>query len=395
MADVDTALARRLSGTCAVVGVAETELVKVSERGPRQLAVEAILGALADAGLTPRDLDGIVAEDEVTPQTAPVNEVAAALGIERSFSVHGPPAGSGQPMAPMLAAMAMAAGQGSVFVCYLALDFGRHQPGLANFSYTNEAGDAEAFEKPLGFVGTPLGYAMAATRYRHLFGLTDRQLGAVSTTIRRHGSLNPAAQLQREVSMEEYLSSPYIARPLRLLDCCLRTTGAGAFVMTSKERARDLRQPPVVMKGAGYAASTTSRRHHWTQRPEFPFRTTRKAAQRAFAMADVSPDEVQFAEIQDPYSIQVVLQLEDCGLCAPGEGASFVEDGRIALGGRLPVNTHGGQLSHGYLLAMTHVIEAVRQLRGECGVRQVVDAELGLVSGFGPGESTVLLLERG
>jgi acetyl-CoA acetyltransferase len=112
-------------------------------------------------------------------------------------------------------------------------------------------------------------------------------------------------------------------------------------------------------------------------------------------MAGVGPDEVQFAQIQDPYSIQVVLQLEDCGLCAPGEGASFVEDGQIGLGGRLPVNTDGGQLSHGYLLAMTHVIEAVRQLRGECGTRQVVDAELGLVSGFGPGESTVLLLERG
>jgi acetyl-CoA acetyltransferase len=383
-----------MRGGSAIVGIAETDLVRTFDGDLQKLACDVALEALADAGLTPDDVDAVITDDEFSPLTCTGADLAGMLGLKRTFMAQAPSAGAGYVYAPQLASMAFAAGEASVALCFLSLDFGSLQPGAASFDYQNESSDRLDFEEPFGFIGTPLYYAMAAQRYRELYGLRDEQLGALAIAIRNHGANHPRAQMRRAVTMDDYLASPYISTPLRLLDCCLQSVGAAAFVLTSLERARDLRQPPVVTLGAGYAASPVSRRHSWVQRPEYPTTLTSVAAARAFKMAGLRPSDVDVAELQDPYTIAALMQLEGCGFCGKGEAAAFVEDGRVSVGGQLPVNTHGGQLSHGYLFSLTHLTEAVRQLRGTAPANQVEGAETALVSGLGPGDSAVLLLGR-
>jgi acetyl-CoA acetyltransferase len=383
-----------LRGRSAIVGVAESPMVRDTERNLREIVIGAVLGALEDAGLSPKDVDGIITDDEISQVGMTGSEVVGALGLQRSFMVQAPSAGAGYAYAPLLAAMALEAGEASVVLCFLGLEFGREQPGAATFAYLNEGSDRQAFEYPFGFAGTPVYYAMVAQRYRALYGLKDEQLGALAVSIRNHGARHPGAQRPEPVTMADYLASPYVAEPLRLLDCCLRTTAAAAFVLTSPDRARSLRRPAVLMLGAGYAASAVSRRHFWTQRPEFPATMTSVAARRAYEMAGIGPADVDFAELQDPYTIAALMQIESCGFCGEGEAASFVEGGQVSVGGRLPVNTHGGQLSHGYMMSVTHIVEAVRQLRREAPANPVNGASIGLVSGLGPGDCGVLLLGR-
>jgi acetyl-CoA acetyltransferase len=377
---------------CAIVGVGETVFSRDSVRAVPDLIIEAVQIAAADAGLSCQQIDGVVVDDEVAPRYMPPDQLAEALGFERRFSVRAPAAGAGQAISPLLAAHGLASGQADVVVCYCGLDFGRREAGLAAFRYQGEAPDRAAFEYPLGFVGMPVLYAVAAQRYRHLYGLTDEQLGQVAITLRRHGAMHPGSQHPVAPSLDDYLRSPYLAEPLRVMDACVRTTGAAAFIMVSKRRAATLAKPPVIAVGAGFATSRPSRHHQFTQRSEFPHRATRAAAQRAFASTGLAPQDVDFAELQDPYTISVLLGLEDCGFCAIGTAPAFVDRQGIGIDSKLPVNTHGGQQGHAYMLAMTHVIEAVRQLRGEAGARQVGHSRLALVSGFGPGEAGVLLL---
>jgi acetyl-CoA acetyltransferase len=352
------------------------------------------LAAIADAGLRPQQIDGIITDDEMSLSTMTGNEVAGALGIDRTFMVQAPSGGAGYCYAPLLASMAFAAKEATAVLCVLGLDLGRREAGLAGFSYVNEPPDRAAFESPFGFTGTPLYYAIAAQRYRALYGLEERQLGALAIAIRNHGAAHPKAQRRVVETMETYLASPYIAEPFRLLDCCIRTTGAAAFVITTPDRARDLPHAPVLALGAGYAASTVNRRHFWTQRSEFPSTRTSTAAKRAYEMSGCAPADIDVVELQDPYSFAALSQIESCGFCAEGEAAAFVEDGRVSVGGQLPINTHGGQLSHAYVMSVTHIIEAVRQLRWEALANQVDRAERALVSGIGPGDCGVLILGR-
>jgi acetyl-CoA acetyltransferase len=383
-----------LRGGSAIVGLGETEFVQFTDRPIRELVIDASLAAIADAGLQPTEIDGIITDDEMSQPTMTGSEIAGALGIDRTFMVQAPSGGAGYCYAPLLAAMAFAGKQASAILCVLGLDLGRQEAGLAGYSYVNEPPDRESFEYPFGFAGTPLYYAIAAQRYRALYGLEPEQLGALTIAIRNHGANHPGAQRPVAVTMADYLASPYIAEPFRLLDCCLRTTGAAAFVLTTVERARDLSRPAVVMLGAGYAASRVNRRHFWTQRPEFPSTRSSYAAKEAYRMSGCRPSDIDVAELQDPYSFAALSQIESCGFCGEGEAPAFVEDGRVSVGGELPVNTHGGQLSHGYLMSVTHIIEAVRQLRGEAPANQVVGAERALVSGIGPGDCAVVILGR-
>ena len=218
---------------CAIVGVGETALVQRSPASVAELAMEAVLAALADAGLSPADVDAVITDNEIVPPVLAPNEVAANLGIRQAYSVLGPSSGAGQTVAPLLASMAMRQGLASVFVCYLVLDFGSLSPGAAEFKYVGESTEKEEFEYPFGFIGTPVYYAMAAKRYQALYGLTEAQLGAVAVTVRNHGARHPNAQMRRPVTLEDYFKSPYVSEPLRVLDCCLRTKAAGAFVITS------------------------------------------------------------------------------------------------------------------------------------------------------------------
>lgn len=385
----------KLSGRSVIVGVGESEQVRSPTRTVQEMCVEAALLALDDAGLKPSDVDSIITDDEMAPSVMLASEMAAALDIDRRFMIQAPSGGAGYTYAPLLAAMAMEAGEASVTLCFIGLDFGRQLPGAATFDYANEPPDRAEFEIPFGFVGTPVYYAMAAQRYRAMYGLTAEQMGSFAVAVRNHGARHPGAVMRRAVTMDGYLASPMIADPLRLLDCCVRSSGAAAFVITSPERARDLRRRPVSMLGAGFSSSNVVRRHFWSQRREFPSTLTDLAAQRAYAMAGVTPGDIDVAGVQDPYTISALTQIEGCGFCGKGEAGAFVEGGRIEWGGALPINTHGGQLAHSYLMSVPHIIEAVLQLRGEAPANQVDGAELALVSGMGPGDNGVLILARG
>jgi acetyl-CoA acetyltransferase len=214
----------------------------------------------------------------------------------------------------------------------------------------------------------------------HQYGTRSEQLAEIAVAMRRHASLNPEAKMRRPITVEDVMASRLIADPLHLLDCCIISDGGGALVVTRAERARDLRRPPVLVQGSGEAVW-----HRGTGAPDLLQIAARQSGERAFAMAGAAPSDIDFCTIYDSFTITVLLTLENLGFCKPGEGGAFVENGRIALGGALPVNPDGGGLSsnHPGMRGIFLVIEAVRQLRGECGPRQVQGAELACVHGTG------------
>jgi len=251
---------------------------------------------------------------------------------------------------------------------------------------------ARDFYLPYGFTAPPQWYSVIARRHMHEFGTRAEQLGCIAVAMRKHAQRNPNAVMHgRPLTLEDYLASPMLADPYRIFDCCLETDGAAAVVVTSAERARDLRGQPVAIMGA--AAGQPSPADEITNRKDIFQTGLSLAAPEAFAQAGVSPGDVDFAQIYDCFTFEVLQQLEEAGFCKRGEGGAFVEGGRIELGGELPVNTHGGLLSEAHVLGMNHVVEAVRQLRGDAGERQVAGAEFGVVTGWGDfGDGSIAIL---
>jgi len=235
----------------------------------------------------------------------------------------------------------------------------------------------EDWEEPFGLVGPPAGYALAAKRHMHRYGTTPEQLGMIAVTQRQHALLTDNAQMRKPLTLDEYLRAPWIVEPFRLSDCSLVSDYGGAFIVTTTERAVDLRQKPVAVLGYG-----ESHPHRYLmQEEDVTLCGAVTSGPAAFRAADLSPRDVDFAELYDSFTYTVLVQLEDYGFCAKGEGGPFVEGGRIGLGGKLPVNTHGGLLSQAHADGILHVTEAVKQLRGQAGARQVPNARIGLVSG--------------
>jgi acetyl-CoA acetyltransferase len=240
--------------------------------------------------------------------------------------------------------------------------------------------------------GVAAGYAMIARRYMHEYGVTSRQFGAVAVTFRKHASLNPIAEMRQPITIEEHQASRWVVEPLHLLDCCLVSDGGRALIVTSAKQARNLKQPPVYITGMGQG-------HPFTdpfQRQTVTVTGAVESGKTAFTMAGITPRDVDVCAIYDAFSFVVPMQLEDLGFCGKGEGGAFVEEGRIALGGQLPINTSGGLLSEVYIQGWVGTHEAVCQLRGDCGQRQVPDAEIALVTSSGGVLSThaTLLLRR-
>jgi acetyl-CoA acetyltransferase len=240
---------------------------------------------------------------------------------------------------------------------------------------------AGEWETPYGSMMPMTSYALAANRHMAQFGTTSEQLAKIAVDTRRWATMNPRARHQEPITVDDVLASPMSASPLHQLDCCLVTDGAGAYVLTSAERARDLAQPPVYVLGAG------SGMDHWiiSQMPDLTVTPGAISGPAAFAHAGIMPADVDVLMAYDSFTITALLHLEDLGFCAKGEGGAFVEDGRLGPGGALPMNTNGGGLSytHPGQYGMFLLVEATRQLRGECGERQVDGAEIAVAHGCG------------
>jgi acetyl-CoA acetyltransferase len=369
------------AGETAVVGIGATEFSKDSGRSELQLAAEAVRAALADAGLSPSDVDGM---STFTMDTNGEIEVARAAGIgELTFFSRIHYGGGAACGVLQQAALAVAAGIAEVVVVYRAFnERSGHRFGLGTADRpVNATTDSTriAFTNPLGLLTPAQQVAMFATRYMHEFGATSEDFGRVSVAMRRHAASNPQAWFyQRPITLADHQASRWITSPLHLLDCCQESDGAQALVVTSLERARDLPHPPAVIAAAAQGAGadqhmmTSYYRPSMTGLPEMGL-----VGRQLYAQAGIGPADVQTAVLYDHFTPFVLTQLEELGFCQRGEARHFIADGGIEIDGRLPVNPHGGQLGEAYIHGVNGIAEAVRQVRGTAvnqvaGVRNVL-----------------------
>jgi len=366
-----------LRGAAAIVGVSDAASpTGLLELHGRALEAAMIQEALDDAGLTLDDVDGVC-------HTFSSMGLAEYLGIHPTFTDSTNTGGSSFEVHAEHAAAAINAGLCEVVVSvYASTPRGDRARGVG-WTRPNMPGPNPMLEWELPYgLRLPMGpYAMAATRHMADFGTTSEQLAQIAVSTREWAALNPRARYRDPISIDDVLASPLQTSPLHLLDCCLVTDGAGAFVMTSAERAKDLRRPPVYVLGAGTC-------HDHSMISEMPDLTTTPgviSGANSFRMAGIKPDDVDVLMGYDSFTITALLHLEDLGFCAKGEGGPFVADGKTGPGGSLPMNTNGGGLSytHPGMYGMFLIVEAARQLRGEAGRRQVPDAEIAVAHGSG------------
>ena len=377
---------RTLRGAAAIVGVADdVSPTGELERHGRRLEAAMVREALADAGLTMDDVDGLACAQ------MPAG-LAEYLAIRPRYLDGTMVGGSSYELHVEHAAAAISAGLCEVVVGVYAATprSDRRRGGPPAFSggrgLTGPMPGVE-FELPYG-LRLPMGaYALAASRHMALYGTTSEQLAQIAVDTRRWAALNPRARYRDEITVDDVLASPWVATPLHRLDCCLVTDGAGAFVMTSLERARDLPKPPVAVLGA----ATGGTHAMITEMHDLTVTGGAVSGPAAFGMAGVRPEDVDLLMGYDSFTITALLHLEDLGFCKKGEGGSFVEDGKLGPGGSLPMNTNGGGLSytHPGMYGMFLLVEAVRQLRGEAGPRQVSGAEVAVAHGSGGVLSTM------
>jgi 17-hydroxy-3-oxo-4-pregnene-20-carboxyl-CoA lyase len=382
----------RLSGRTAIAGIGATEFSKDSGRSELRLAAEAVKAALDDAGLDPSEVDGL------TTFTMDANEeieVARTLGMgDLSFfsRIH---YGGGAACAVVhQAAMAVATGAADVVVAYRALN-GRSRNRFGASAAEKAAGLLVHYSWyfPYGLLTPASWVAMFAQRYMHEYGATEDDLGRVSVACREFAATNPAAWFyQQPITLEDHHASRWIVEPLRLLDCCQESDGGVAVVVTSAERARDLRQPPVVIEAASQGAGADQEEMTSYSRDDIAALPEAKVvADRLWAESGLQPSDVQTAVIYDPFTPFVLLQLEEFGFCGRGESKDFVREVGIGPGGRFPVNTNGGQLGEAYIHGMNGVAEGVRQVRGTAA-NQVDDVDHVLVTaGVGVPTSGLIL----
>lgn len=379
----------------AIIGVGETDPVRADPRSMGKMVADAIHRALADAGLRADQLDGFVSESATMPSAMPAEKVVAALGIampEAPFIAYGLHYGAGLVAAPELAQWALATGRANYVVCWYGHHLSRHEQGPRAL-YANDPLKAD-LEMPSGWFGQPVYFAGIAERYAYEYGLPAEALAAVAMEARGHASRTPGSLKPKPLDLDGYLASPMISTPLRGADCALVNDGAVAFVMTTSERARDHRHPVVRARGVGVGATSVPGDTWFTQNADYLTTPAAVSGANAFARAGLTPNDVDFVELYDCFSINTILQYEDLGFAAKGEGAQFAIDKGSGPGNRLPTNTHGGLLAHSFMLGGGHVIEAVRQLRHERGDTQVADARIGLVTALGVPHHSTLILER-
>ncbi|MER5870094.1 lipid-transfer protein [Streptomyces sp. NPDC002044] len=364
-----------LGGRAAIAGIGATEFSKDSGRSELTLAVEAVHAALADAGLSPADVDGMVT---FTMDTSPEITVAQAAGIgDLSFFSRIHYGGGAACATVQQAALAVATGVAEVVVCYRAFNerSGRRFGSGVQQREPSAEGAALGWALPWGLLTPASWVAMTAQRYLHTYNLSPETFGHVAVTDRRHAANNPAAYFHgKPITLADHAASRWIVEPLRLLDCCQETDGGQALVVTTAERARDLKQVPAVItaaaQGAGrrQEAMTSFYRDDLTGLPEMDV-----VARQLWRTSGLRPSDIDVGILYDHFTPFVLMQLEEFGFCKPGEAADFV------AADALPLNTHGGQLGEAYLHGMNGIAEAVRQLRGT-SVNQVTGTEHVLVT---------------
>ena len=366
-----------LSKQIAIAGAYEHPTRWAPDKTEFQIMAECARGALEDCGLELRDVDGLFA---ASMSMGPMGVVSLAeyLDVKPRY-LDGTNIGGSSFVAHVNhAAAAIHAG-----LCEVALIlYGSTAASNAMAIGTGMGGGRDAgasFVSPYGLT-TVGSYALVAQRHMHAYGTTSAQLAEIAVTMRRHAGLNANAKMRKPITVGDVLESRIISRPLHLLDCCIISDGGGAVIVTSAERARDLRQRPVLLLGCGEAVC-----HQEVGAPDLLSIAAKQSGAQAFRMAGVSHDDVDLCTIYDSFTITVLVTLENLGFCKPGEGGAFVSGGRIGLGGALPLNPDGGGLSsnHPGMRGIFLVIEAAKQLRGECGERQVAGAAIALAHGTG------------
>ncbi len=374
----------------AIAGIGATEFSRDSGVSTLTLAARAILAALEDAGLPADQLDGLATfrvGDSVLPAI-----LAQALGI-RDLKYYVDQFGGGSVSHSIVgqAALAIHAGLAKSVICYRALN-ARSEFRMGGTGRPLVDAVETQYQAPYGYFTPPQQFAMAARAHMERYGTTEAQLGAVAVAQRGFAVDNDRALMREPIDLDDYFASRRIVEPFRLLDCCLETDAAVAVLVTSRERARNLRRKPVLISGAAWGSGHTL---YSNQQPDTTRTAAAEMAPRLFEMAGIEVGDIDLAELYDCFSYSVLVQLEDYGFCAKGESGAFVESGATSRGGSIPVNTHGGFLSEGYVHGLNHVYEAVSQLRGEAGARQVPNARVALSTaqpGYVSGNASALVL---
>lgn len=379
-----------MADKAAIVGIGQTDFSKQSGRTELALAVDAITAAVEDAGLERHDIDGVV---KFTSDTTSELALVSALGL-KNLRYYGELGYGGSAHCAVIghAAMAVTLGLADVVVCYRALNE-RSGTRLGTNRTGAEAYGVNAFAEPFGMLSPAHRFAMFARRHMVEFGTTSEDFGRVAVAMREHAQRNPRAMMHgRPLTLADHQASRWIVDPLRLFDCCLESDGGVAVVVTSAERARNLRQAPCLIRA--FAQGTGPDPEGIVFRPDLSVSEATHTAADLFGRAGLERGDVDVAQFYDHFSPFVLFALEAYGFCEPGEAAGFVRSGEISWPhGSLPVNTHGGNLSEAYMHGMGHVIEAVRQLRGT-STCQVADAEIALVGSAVAQVSSALLLRR-
>lgn len=372
---------RLASGKIAIVGVGESDIGKVPGMTGLGLNAQAAKRALDDAGLKMSDIDGVLTAYSFTEPYFMLGSVLCEyLGLKPRYNAS-VVVGGGSP-AVMLkhAAEAILAGSADTILVCAGENRATGQSRDSAITALLAVGHPY-FEQPYGG-SIPGFYTMIAKRHMHVYGTTREHLAHIAVNTRRHALLHPNAHMKSAITLDDVLSAKPIADPLGMLDCCLISDAGGAFIVTSAERAKDLKSKPSYLLGIGEHHT----HEHLMCAPSLTEFGAKQSGERAYQMAGVKPADIDVAQLYDCFSIVPLIELEELGFCEPGEGGAFFADGRASIGGKLPVNTHGGMLSHAHAGAaggLFGIVEGVRQLRGGLGPRQVKDAELALIHNEG------------
>lgn len=368
---------RALSGRGAIVGVGRTAMGELPGRSALSLGLEAFRIALDDAGLKKEDIDGVLTHPGTTSREGANHYLrfCEAAGIDPKYAASKSMGGATGGALVQEAVMAIEAGLATTVVCVFG-DAAR----TGGQRFNSPTGDPGLHWGIWGMFGPQANSAMGARRHMELYGTTSEHLGAVSVTFREHAQLNPDAVMYgKPITLEDHQSSRWIVEPFHLLDCCLITDGGVAVIVTSAERAHDLAKPVVRIAGMGQGyTARKNENEEWWYLPH-----QKNVLESAYAMAGVGPSDIDVAQFYDNFTFSVLLWLEHGGFCKPGESGPFVAEGNLRLGSSLPANTHGGSLSDAYMQGWTHIVEGVRQIRGEAGESQVGGAETCLTTGRG------------